>query len=80
MNEGPLSPNETRDLLARLSHMPKKWLGQNFLMEALEKWQLEQLCKVQQTGPHTVVNVVRVVGELISDIAQLGLETGTRAL
>ena len=33
MNDGPLSPNETRDLLARLSHMPKKWLGQNFLID-----------------------------------------------
>jgi 16S rRNA (adenine1518-N6/adenine1519-N6)-dimethyltransferase len=33
MNEGPLSANETRDLLARLSHMPKKWLGQNFLID-----------------------------------------------
>ncbi|MEY4403522.1 MAG: hypothetical protein RIR91_1557, partial [Verrucomicrobiota bacterium] len=27
MNDGPLSQTETRELLARLSHMPKKWLG-----------------------------------------------------
>lgn len=33
MNDGPLSLSETRDLLARLSHMPKKWLGQNFLVD-----------------------------------------------
>ncbi len=33
MNDGPLSQSETRDLLARLSHMPRKWLGQNFLID-----------------------------------------------
>ena len=33
MNDGPLSPHETRELLARLAHMPKKWLGQNFLVD-----------------------------------------------
>jgi 16S rRNA (adenine1518-N6/adenine1519-N6)-dimethyltransferase len=33
MNDGPLSLSETRDLLARLSHMPRKWLGQNFLVD-----------------------------------------------
>ncbi|MFM7241803.1 MAG: 16S rRNA (adenine(1518)-N(6)/adenine(1519)-N(6))-dimethyltransferase RsmA [Opitutia bacterium] len=33
MNDGPLSRSETRDLLARLAHMPKKWLGQNFLVD-----------------------------------------------
>ncbi len=33
MNDGPLSLSETRELLARLSHMPKKWLGQNFLVD-----------------------------------------------
>ena len=33
MNDGPLSQTETRDLLDRLSHMPRKWLGQNFLID-----------------------------------------------
>lgn len=33
MSEGPLSLSETRELLARLSHMPRKWLGQNFLVD-----------------------------------------------
>jgi 16S rRNA (adenine1518-N6/adenine1519-N6)-dimethyltransferase len=33
MIDGPLSLAETRALLARLSHMPKKWLGQNFLVD-----------------------------------------------
>ncbi len=33
MNEGPLSLSETRELLGRLAHMPRKWLGQNFLVD-----------------------------------------------
>jgi len=33
MSDGPLSLSETRELLARLAHMPKKWLGQNFLVD-----------------------------------------------
>lgn len=33
MNDGPLSLAETRELLARLAHLPRKWLGQNFLVD-----------------------------------------------
>lgn len=29
----PLTPTETRDLLARLGHKPKRYLGQNFLVD-----------------------------------------------
>lgn len=29
----PLSPSDTRDLLARLGHSPKRFLGQNFLVD-----------------------------------------------
>ncbi len=29
----PLSPRETRDLLAQLNHLPKRFLGQNFLVD-----------------------------------------------
>src|SRR2546430_2639366 len=29
----PLSPSETRDLLAQLNHQPKRFLGQNFLID-----------------------------------------------
>ena len=28
-----LTPTETRDLLARLGHAPKRFLGQNFLVD-----------------------------------------------
>jgi 16S rRNA (adenine1518-N6/adenine1519-N6)-dimethyltransferase len=57
MNEGPLSPNETRDLLDRLSHMPKKWLGQNFLIDgnivrkSLELGEVKAGDKVVEVGP-----------------------------
>lgn len=57
MNEGPLSPNETRDLLARLSHMPKKWLGQNFLIDgnivrkSLELGEVKAGDMVVEVGP-----------------------------
>ncbi len=29
----PLSPSATRDLLARLGHSPRRFLGQNFLVD-----------------------------------------------
>ena len=57
MNDGPLSANETRDLLARLSHMPKKWLGQNFLIDgnivrkSLELGELKAGDTVVEVGP-----------------------------
>jgi 16S rRNA (adenine1518-N6/adenine1519-N6)-dimethyltransferase len=57
MNDGPLSANETRDLLARLSHMPKKWLGQNFLIDgnivrkSLELGEVKAGDTVVEVGP-----------------------------
>lgn len=57
MNEGPLSPIETRDLLARLAHMPKKWLGQNFLTDgnivrkSLELGEIQAGDRVVEVGP-----------------------------
>jgi 16S rRNA (adenine1518-N6/adenine1519-N6)-dimethyltransferase len=57
MNDGPLSPNETRDLLARLAHMPKKWLGQNFLVDgnivrkSLELGEVKAGDTVVEVGP-----------------------------
>jgi 16S rRNA (adenine1518-N6/adenine1519-N6)-dimethyltransferase len=29
----PLTPSATRELLARLGHAPKRFLGQNFLVD-----------------------------------------------
>ncbi len=31
--EGPFNLSKTRELLAEISHSPKKWLGQNFLID-----------------------------------------------
>jgi 16S rRNA (adenine1518-N6/adenine1519-N6)-dimethyltransferase len=57
MNDGPLSQTETRELLARLSHMPKKWLGQNFLIDgnivrkSLELAEIKAGDRVLEVGP-----------------------------
>ena len=57
MNDGPLSQTETRELLARLSHMPKKWLGQNFLIDgnivrkSLELAEIKAGDRVLEAGP-----------------------------
>jgi len=57
MNEGPLSLSETRELLARLAHMPKKWLGQNFLVDgnivrkSLELGEVKAGDTVVEVGP-----------------------------
>ena len=57
MNDGPLSQTETRELLARLSHMPKKWLGQNFLIDgnivrkSLELAEIKPGDRVLEIGP-----------------------------
>ena len=57
MSDGPLSQSETRDLLARLAHMPKKWLGQNFLVDgnivrkSLELGEVKSGDVVVEVGP-----------------------------
>jgi len=57
MNDGPLSQSETRELLARLAHMPKKWLGQNFLIDgnivrkSLELGEIKAGDRVLEVGP-----------------------------
>ncbi len=57
MNDGPLSLSETRELLARLAHMPKKWLGQNFLVDgnivrkSLELGEVKRGDTVVEVGP-----------------------------
>lgn len=53
----PLSPSETRDLLAKLGHHPKRFLGQNFLVDgnivrkSLELAQIAQGDRVVEIGP-----------------------------
>ncbi|GDY17508.1 ribosomal RNA small subunit methyltransferase A [Verrucomicrobiota bacterium] len=57
MNDGPLSLSETRELLGRLAHMPRKWLGQNFLVDgnivrkSLELGEVQSGDVVVEVGP-----------------------------
>src|SRR5271169_5474147 len=52
-----LTPTETRDLLARLGHKPKRFLGQNFLVDgnivrkSLELGQISAGDTVVEVGP-----------------------------
>jgi 16S rRNA (adenine1518-N6/adenine1519-N6)-dimethyltransferase len=53
----PLTPSETRDVLARLGHHPKRFLGQNFLVDgnivrkSLELGQIAPGDQVVEVGP-----------------------------
>jgi 16S rRNA (adenine1518-N6/adenine1519-N6)-dimethyltransferase len=53
----PLSPSATRDLLARLGHSPKRFLGQNFLVDgnivrkSLELAEVAPADRVVEVGP-----------------------------
>ena len=52
-----LTPTETRDLLAKLGHLPKRFLGQNFLVDgnivrkSLELAQVQAGDAVAEVGP-----------------------------
>lgn len=66
----PLSPSETRDLLARLGHTPKRFLGQNFLVDGnIVRKSLE----LAQVGPGDhVVEVGPGLGTLTEALAEAG--------
>ncbi|MGA0133914.1 MAG: 16S rRNA (adenine(1518)-N(6)/adenine(1519)-N(6))-dimethyltransferase RsmA [Opitutales bacterium] len=57
MNEGPLSPSETRDILRRLGHLPRHSLGQNYLVDgnivrkSIELGEVRQGDVVVEIGP-----------------------------
>lgn len=57
MTEGPLSLSATRELLDRLGHGPRRWLGQNFLVDpnivrkSLELGQVAPGDRVVEVGP-----------------------------
>ena len=72
MNEGPLSPNETRDLLARLAHMPKKWLGQNFLIDGNIVRKSLELGEVK--AGETIVEVGPGLGTLTRTLLGAGVD------
>ena len=68
----PLSPTATRELLARLGHQPKRFLGQNFLVDGnIVRKSLE----LAQIGPgDRVVEVGPGLGTLTTALLEAGAE------
>jgi len=66
----PLSPTATRDLLARLGHQPKRFLGQNFLVDGNIVRKSLELAGVQSGD--TVVEVGPGLGTLTSALLEAG--------
>ncbi len=68
----PLSPTATRDLLARLGHLPKRFLGQNFLVDGNIVRKSLELATV---GPgDRVVEIGPGLGTLTSALLDAGAE------
>ena len=68
----PLSPSETRDLLARLNHRPKRFLGQNFLVDGNIVRKSLELAAVQVGD--AVVEVGPGLGTLTAALLAAGAE------
>ena len=68
----PLSPSDTRDLLAQLNHQPKRFLGQNFLVDGNIVRKSLELAGV--TAGDTVVEIGPGLGTLTSALLTAGAE------
>jgi len=68
----PLTPTATRELLARLSHQPKRFLGQNFLVDGNIVRKSLELAAVAPGD--TVVEVGPGLGTLTSALLEAGAE------
>lgn len=68
----PLSPSSTRELLARLGHEPKRFLGQNFLVDGNIVRKSLELAQVQ--AGDTVVEIGPGLGTLTSALLEAGAE------
>jgi 16S rRNA (adenine1518-N6/adenine1519-N6)-dimethyltransferase len=68
----PLSPSETRDLLAQLNHQPKRFLGQNFLVDGNIVRKSLELAGVAPGD--TVVEIGPGLGTLTSALLAAGAE------
>lgn len=68
----PLSPRDTRDLLARLGHAPKRFLGQNFLIDGNIVRKSLELASVQPAD--TVVEVGPGLGTLTTALLEAGAD------
>ncbi len=68
----PLSPTATRDLLAQLGHEPKRWLGQNFLVDGNI---VRKSLDLAQVGPgDRVVEIGPGLGTLTSALLEAGAD------
>lgn len=68
----PLTPTATRDLLAKLGHQPKRFLGQNFLVDGNIVRKSLELAHVRP-GDH-VVEIGPGLGTLTSALLEAGAE------
>ena len=68
----PLSPTATRDLLASLGHRPKRFLGQNFLVDGNIVRKSIELARVQPGD--TVVEIGPGLGTLTTALLEAGAE------
>lgn len=68
----PLSPTATRDLLAQLGHSPKRFLGQNFLVDGNIVRKSLELAEVQPGD--RVVEIGPGLGTLTSALLEAGAE------
>jgi 16S rRNA (adenine1518-N6/adenine1519-N6)-dimethyltransferase len=68
----PLSPSATRDLLASLGHQPKRFLGQNFLVDGNIVRKSLELAGV--TAGDTVVEVGPGLGTLTTALLEAGAD------
>ncbi len=68
----PLSPSATRDLLAALGHQPKRFLGQNFLVDGNIVRKSLELAGVQ--AGDTVVEIGPGLGTLTTALLEAGAE------
>lgn len=66
----PLTPSATRDLLAQLGHQPKRFLGQNFLVDGNIVRKSLELAGVQ--AGDTVVEIGPGLGTLTSALLEAG--------
>lgn len=66
----PLTPSSTRELLARLGHQPKRFLGQNFLVDGNIVRKSLELAEVR--AGDTVVEIGPGLGTLTSALLEAG--------
>ena len=72
MSEGPLNAAQTRDLLESLDHSPRRWLGQNFLVDGNIVRKSVELASIKPGD--RVVEIGPGLGTLTSTLLAAGAE------